>query len=694
MRRGALRLFLEQEGTTPVTLNRYSANKMLHASTETLVSQLQGRFILVFDDGEVETNANETTFSSYAWDLIRLYPDTPLRLKHHVRSVIGEGRITADTHRKLLGRAVWDIRRTYMGRPDAPTKETLARLVTEKNNELYNAMCVSTEEDAASLDYIDAVQIMEHPPVKAVLDSLTPDDESIERAYAALRHAMLKDPALENNAISRLVRSGLIKMDQVLQCLGPRGSITDIGSDIFSQPVMRGYAAGMRDIYSSLVESRSASKSLLFSEGPLQKSEYAARKLQLVGMAVERLYDGDCGSQNYLQWKLKGERRDADGNVYMKSDLAYMEGVWYLDEETNTLKQLQKTDTHLIGKSLKIRNAVAGCAHKDVHGVCSVCFGGLADSIVEKTNLGHQCCAIYTTKKSQKLLSNKHLETSSKAQKVVIPPNQEKFFRASLSGNSYLLTKEMANKKLRLVFAEDAAPTLTDIFFIDNIKRLPLFHVSELKDLTLYVTHETSKGPVVEPTTLEVSVSKRLASFTYQALEYIKEKNWTYDEAGRYVVDFSDWDVDLPLLTLPLRHYNMSDHDQITNAMIESSKAAARSREYAQTPEALLEIFYETVNSKLDVHFSNLSIVVYGAMVVDIDNGNFGIVRADSPTKTMGVTAETVPNRSLGPAMDYEAHEHVLTHPASFFHDNRPSSVMDVFVMPKEAVQDRSYPSF
>ena len=60
--------------------------QLLQRSTEELVNLLTGRFNIVFDDGEVvETNAAETIYSSYIWDILRQYPETPVIAKHHMR---------------------------------------------------------------------------------------------------------------------------------------------------------------------------------------------------------------------------------------------------------------------------------------------------------------------------------------------------------------------------------------------------------------------------------------------------------------------------------------------------------------------------------------------------------------------------------------------------------------------------------
>ncbi len=124
-------------------MKRLSARYLLTLSTEQIYNSLTGTFILVFDDGEIETNCNETTYSSFGWDLLREYPLTPVLVKHHVSELLVGTRLGSDTHLELLGRIVWSVHDAYLALPNLSMDEVAFRDILSKRiyqitNNMYN----------------------------------------------------------------------------------------------------------------------------------------------------------------------------------------------------------------------------------------------------------------------------------------------------------------------------------------------------------------------------------------------------------------------------------------------------------------------------------------------------------------------------------------------------------------------------
>lgn len=536
-------------------MKTYLASDIAKLSNDWLWSNLRGVFSLKFEDGEITTNWKETIYSAYSWRAFHLaYPLTPFLKKHHVQTTIKNGKLGSKTHLDLLGAVMWTTHDVYMNAGNVDRDE-LARLIYETSNVMYNDLSLRLEEYVVSLDITDFLEITEHPDVKPILDNLNHDQESITLAYNSLSNLLYDSTKLTTNPIAKALKANLINKSQLLQCVGPRGFLEDIDSHRFPVPVMRGYVTGIRKFHDSLVESRSAAKSLYFSKDPLQDAEYFSRRLQLLCQIVENLHHTDCGSMEYLVWKVKPPLVENGKTVY-DGDLKYIVGKYYLDEETNTLKSIIETDTFLYGKTIKIRSVVAGCAHPDPHGICSVCFGKLSFSVPERTNIGHMCATSMTQKTSQSVLSVKHLDSSSIIDGIVLTTEGRWFLRATPDQNSYMLNPDRENTYLKIVFNSQEATGLTDINIVENIEELTPSRVSEISFIGIITMEEG----IENTTPINVSINNRLASLTHDFLTHIRKVNWIIDDKANYVINMAGWDFTKPILTLPQKSFNMSDH--------------------------------------------------------------------------------------------------------------------------------------
>lgn len=671
-------------------LNKIKARTLLNYATDELWEILNGPLILVFDDGEIITNAKETLYSSYAWRFFKQFPDTPFLCKHHIQHTLGKSKLGSKTHLKFLGDVMWDVHEEYKTKTEEVSlRDNLAKIVYQITNEMYSDLTYRVEEDVVSIDITDFIEIMEHDDIKPILTSLTPDQASIDRAYTALKAILMNETKLPHNPVVKAVQAGLVDINQVLQSLGPRGFLTDIDSVIFTTPVMRGYVQGLRSFHDSMVESRSSAKSLFFSKSPLEDAEYFSRKLQLLCQIVDTLHPGDCGSQHYLTWHMVGPMKDNEGAVTYKGDLPYLEGKYYLDVETKTLKSIKKADTHLYGQTIQIRSVVAGCDHPDPHGFCATCFGELALSVPANTNIGHMCSTSMTEKSSQSVLSVKHSDGSSVVSGIELAKEYWPFLRVTEDSYSYLLSPDLKGKPVRLVVRQEEASGLTDLTIVDDVNDLNITRVSSITEIAIKtaITIPTTGEIVEDAITIPVSLDKRLASFTYEFLAYIKETGWHPDDKGNLGIDMRHWDVTKPMMTLPLKHFNMSDHSESIAKIIESRVDDLQDRSKIGAPVQTLYELYELVNSKLNVNIAVLETIIYAAMVVDATTNNYNLPKPWTG-KALGVSSSTIPGRSLSAAMGYERHRDTIINPASFFNENRPSHPADVFLMPQEAIMD------
>jgi hypothetical protein len=204
-----------------------------------------------------------------------------------------------------------------------------------------------------TLDITDFVEVNDNPQIVQAEAVAAHTQEGIDGLYSVIKNVLNKDPALNNNQLAKAVRSKLVKVDQTLQCIGPRGFLTDIDSYIYRKPIMQGYFKGIRTLEDSMKESRSAAKALAFSVDPLKKAEYFSRRQQLICQNVKHLYRGDCGSKHYLVWQVRGEEK-IEGVVTRASDLNTIFGKYYLDEDKNYFIISNAFD-RIVGKGAGIR---------------------------------------------------------------------------------------------------------------------------------------------------------------------------------------------------------------------------------------------------------------------------------------------------------------------------------------------------
>jgi len=664
-------------------MKRISARFLTTMSTEQLWTTLRGPFVLVFDDGELETNAKESLYSSYAWEFHRKYPRTPMFKRHHVKEIIGKKRLANGTHLKLLGNVMWSVHAAYQD-DTSVTLDQLSEMTYRIVNLMYNDLSYRCEPWVTSLDVTDYIEILNHPDVLAAKKDAPPTEQAIAHIHETITKVLLDDPSMAHNPIARAVKSGLSNMGQVLQCVGPRGFITDMDGNYFPRPIMRGFAEGFRDFHDSFIESRHASMSLAQAKDPLEQTEYFSRRLQLICQNVRRLHMTDCGSTEYLYWTIRDQQFDDDGNVSQKSDLDLLAGKYFVNAEGG-LSAIRKTDKHLIGHTLKVRSTLGKCRHPDPYGVCAACFGELAYSILDPLtgNLGQTTCTSMTEVVSQLVLSTKHFVGNAMMEAIVLDNITKQYFDVTSDRASYLLHKRWKNHHVRLIIPHQFAAHFTDIQAVADVNQLTsISRISELPEIGIGI----GNGEKYEEIALRVAMDRRMASMTYPLLAHIKKVGWSLNEKGHYIVDMSGWDYDKPILSLPMKRYNMSDHSAEIADILEASIKEIAERDLEESVDPTLVKLFDHVNHRLSVNLAVLEIVLYGGMVVSSANDNFALPKANTG-RALGVYDLTIENRSMAAKMAYEHQLASILNPHNYITPNRMDHPFDAVIMPHEVLQ-------
>jgi hypothetical protein len=657
---------------------RINARDLLKYSTEQLWEGLTGEFVLVFDDGEIVSNYKEVLYSSYVWDFHREYLNTPVLVKHHIQHHVGSKRLGASTHLNLINSVLWSVFDTYTHSVNDKTKllDDLAHKAYQIANIMYNDLTYRLEEYVTSLDITDFISVTKHPEIEHSINTMPATQEGIDHVYNTIKRLFKEDPEFKKNPLVKVINSGLANMGQALQCVGPRGFLTDIDSNLFRNPIKRGFTQGIRSAHDMMIETRSAAKSLIFSTDPLQQSEYFSRRQQFICQNVRHIHSGDCGSKEYLEWHVRDARYEGTTKV-SDCDLITLAGKYYLDEQTKSLKVLTVDDTHLIGKVVKLRSPIAGCAHPDPYGICEVCYGETALGIPKNSNLGHITCVSMTAVVGQNILSTKHFDGSSVVEGIVLKPEEKKYLSSTVNGSCYYLADSLKNKNVQLVMSSRNASGLTDILMVNSIEKLSLARISEFEDIGIIIT--TPKETEIR--TLSVNVNGRLSSLTYDLLKYIKEKGWNVTSDDNYVVDMSGWDYSKPILVLPMRHFNMSDHQGEIATMLEATVEDLEKRSSVINPCSMIVDFHDLVNRRLSINLAILEVIFYSSMGVDPMNDDYALPKVGTQSG-IGVMRQLLNKRSLAATMGYQGHRDVLVNPTSYMLKERLNHVYDGVILP------------
>ena len=678
---------------TGTTFKRFLARKMLSLTTDDILRIFKGRFILVFDDGEFLTTARETAYSSIFWAFHKLVPNVPLLKSHHIRSYLGkfqENDIPWKTQKLYnskihneVGKAVyWDTHTTK--NKDKPHRfdKQLNELYFKVINQVYNFLA-GLEGYELSFNDKDYLEIRFHPFVAEIIKNLKPSSKSIYEANRDVLNFVKTSPDFDNNSLALAVRGGLVREMQFLQCVVVRGFIEDINGDIIEEPILHGFLDGLTQ-FENFIESRAASKSLLYNKKVIQFVEYFSRTLQLQAMVVKNLHKTDCGSQSYMRWTVRAAVHDnSTGRLVRECDLKNIQGKYYkLSYDDPELKLLKVSDTHLIGETLLLRSPVAGCKHSDPHGICSVCFGALASSYDEH-NLGIQCGAEVAHNQTQEVLSQKHAQSSSVADPIVIDDENKHIFTTNAEKDSYVIIDKLLEKDYYIILNKYECPGIIDLDYVTTVDELgSITHASELTSVTFVIRNKNFEDRY----TVSVCQGSRRSSLSYEMLDYIK-KNKPILKDENYEVNMSKWKSKSPFCILPLNQESPYIRAARVKSLVLGDSKNTSERDTSEAPKALLQKLFDLVNARLSSNIALLEVIVYSLMVRNTLTNDYFLPK-EGDRVGLGVNSRVMSKRDLGGLMALEDQAKVILDPESYDDVPRLDHSYAVLLKPQEHIMN------
>lgn len=653
-------------------MGRFVARDLLKLPEDALWNIPDSEFhTLVLADGEMEIVGADLINTVYLWYPLIDYPQAPI-VKAYVHS--SELEFTGNSNLKILNCLLWGIHAYFNERVDP---EMLALAAIRTMNRWYNVITVRCAPHVTTMSILDVLEVMDHPAIKKANAEVEPNRHSIEEVTYRIIEETLRDPmALPMNPVSLGIRCGTQKIDQCKQCFGPRGYVTDINSDIFEEPILKGYVEGIWDLYGSLIESRSGTKALAFNKELLRNTEYFNRKTQLIAQYVKGLEEGDCGSTHYIDVPI------------LKVLLKQMTGKYYINPETNTLDWLRGNEEHLIGTTIKMRG-VMSCVHPGTGIICTTCYGRLSYSVPRDTNIGQVSAVQMGDKITSSVLSTKHTDVTSRVDRLQLAKTEGEYLRYGKQEEALYLRTELADRNVKIIIDRNEALNLADILMLKDLSGYPVDNATELTQIHIQV--ETAEGTVSD--ILTVSLYNRKSSLTNDVLEYLRKNKWDYDARGNIVIDLANFDTTKPILILPNKHVNMYEVMKRIRSFLHSgsddgAKSTINPLEYSgkiylknfKDPVTGLMVFANMLNEKLKVNFVHCEILVYAMMVRSAIHRDYRLPKP-GVTGVFEKYNRLMLNRSLSGAMAFEKQHEPFNNPACYSLLGRDDHPYDVVIM-------------
>lgn len=289
-------------------------------------------------------------------------------------------------------------------------------------------------------------------------------EEKLNNAENTLINYLINIP---DNPLGKILSTGTgIKHKQLREFASNGGLKPTISGETMPKPLSHstliGGLSSASDIY---IDGTGARKSLVMNKTVMGRAGYFAKIITLLvrDRGMSRTIS-DCHSPHLVTYEVKSPKH-----------LKKLNGKYYYSEDIDDFKMINyRTDSHLIGKSVKVRSAVT-CACKD--GICPRCIGytSIINNDIADGYAAFESEEV-TKVVNQSILSAKHLLTTN-SESIDFSPEFDKFFTL-VSGEIFPIVNN---------------PIVENIndygIYIDPDE---LFKVDEMDDDSLYNTYIAS----------------------------------------------------------------------------------------------------------------------------------------------------------------------------------------------------------
>lgn len=626
---------------------KYSVRDLLSVTVDEMFDSPEAsRIYLEFDDGTIESTSRECIHARVCWEMYSIFPHTRVSKEHHLHAY--RRRITPGTDGEILNKIKWDCTFECHKFGIFPTLEESSYKIyqiTDMMDKLYHRL----RHWAVFPSSVDFIELQHHPDIQKAMNFLREKpvvvQNDIPYVYTEIKKVIDNDKAYRRNAWVMGARSEAVKLSQLNKEIGPYGFVADVDSVLFRKPIIDSLVTGITSIRDLTMESRTAAMSIFYQKHAMQQSEYLTRMLQLAAECVFRVVKGDCGSKRYLEVPIRS-----------RNDINDMRGIWYLNPNTGEEEPITSKSFHLRNQVVRVRS-VLHCKLPDRYGVCSKCYGQLADSLFDTDNVGHIAATVLQQIVTQMILSNKHLVSSASSDSVKLSYDDQQFLTKSLEDDFvFFVNKALKNKKVTISFSGQDATRLQDVMYIEDLASSAPGRLSQLEELVFRIY---SNDELVQEYPVRVSTQSQKGFFSLEMLEYIRQHGWVVDLQSNYVISLDHWDYSKPFMELPQVQYSTPAHMLAIKEMLTTDSSKEKENKYtiAKFPNAsaALLAFHDLVKLRLQVSFSHLQTLMLTFLCEDPSNFDYRIPK-DKSNGVMVPYKDIMVTRDFSLAMAYEKH--------------------------------------
>lgn len=380
---------------------------------------LDGRVELQLTDGVIRVSKRQAFVNLFWWQILTEF-GRPICKKHFIKN----GVCTADA---LNGK--WNAYYDEIMELSSHNAKRLKSIIWSVLQDMYRFAYSSVADHIASLDITDMAKVTHDPKISNIVKTKykmvddkgdikagysTKDVENIISENSKQIMELLGTPgALCNERLLPFQRCGQLNRYQVPQTIYSYGIRTDINDSIITKLVLGNALDGLNNIHEFAIESLAAKKSAVYNHTAVSQSQYFGRRMHLVTSSLVRIYDGDCGSTQTVDFLVTTERKH---NLIGKN---------IVDDNGKLVTLTADNVSDYVGKVVHMRSPMT-CRYR--RGICETCGGKIYNNINRKTNLGILAALHVIENVTQKILSAKHLVKTSSILYVLPPKLKDHIF--------------------------------------------------------------------------------------------------------------------------------------------------------------------------------------------------------------------------------------------------------------------------
>jgi hypothetical protein len=656
-----------------MSIPKYKANDRALMSEDEVWGLPRQIEILFADKVKLVTTCRRTIISWYMWRLHRDFPGCPVLSTHH----IGNKRFVKRSELKRLSVIFWDVYEGHLEKHENTVWE-MSKATYEIINTIHNITVSRLSPYVTTTDLADIAEIMTHPVIAGAKRKAQERIDANEDGSVVLAETFNEifstldgdDPSLRRNGIAKMVRCGLLNRNQILQFIGPRGFVKSTDGTMYSEPIYAGYADGLKNLYDSMTESRTASLALYMNEGPLQDSEYFNRQMQLLAAVISGVGQDDCGTQHTLEWYVN------------ENDLEGLEGKYHIVDGKPVL--FSKRDSHYVGKIINLRS-ITRCANPDPTVVCKTCLGLVHRVIPPRTNVGHFLTIEPLATLSQLILSTKHVVASVASLYLDLSGLPGKWFRYDSQNKSAIRVKKanIANSYCIRFLASEASG-LNSIASCSDVSSLPPQRISCITGIQI-ANADVDGSPKGEWDSFDTVVGGVGSALSGDVIEAIQRNG--FKVVGEMIEVLLDDFRDKVIIITPRRNEDMMTYlKQVKHFVFgaENKNDKGDSLVSYTNPALAVASLKRIFDEKITVNVIHAEILVRACMTRINPNDRYGNTDYNLPVGGEAFrftnAKAIIHNRSISAALAFQGQKNLLTNPQTFLVRDRHPHPLDAFI--------------